>query len=48
VIQTDVNNAINQARGLMDTDPERAGQELKLVLDKVSRTAELDRKSAIN
>ena len=42
VIQTDVNSAINQARGLMDTDPERAGQDLKLALDKVSRTAELD------
>ena len=35
-------NALNQARSLMSTDPETASQQLKLTLEKVRQTAELD------
>ena len=42
MIQTEVQNAISQARSLMGTDPDRATQQLKLTLEKVRQTAELN------
>ena len=42
VIQTEVQNALSQARSLMGTDPDVASQQLKLTLEKVRQTAELN------
>jgi len=42
VIQTEVQNAVNQARAKMRTDPEGAAQALKLTLEKVRQAPELD------
>jgi tetratricopeptide (TPR) repeat protein len=42
VIQAEVQNVVNQARTLMSTDPETASQQLKLTLEKVRNTSELD------
>ena len=42
MIQTEVQNTISQARSLMGTDPDRATQQLKLTLEKVRQTAELN------
>ena len=42
VIQAEVQNSISQARSLMSTDPDAALQQLKLTLEKVRQTAELD------
>jgi len=42
VIQTEVIDAINQARHQMGSDPEGAAQNLKLELEHVRQTAELD------
>ena len=41
VIQTQVQNAVNQARGQMGTDPEAAMQNLKLTLEMVRQTPDL-------
>ncbi len=42
MIQTEVQNAISHARSLMSTDPDSASQELKLTLEKVRQTPELN------
>ena len=42
VIQAEVQNVLNKARSLMSTDPDAASQQLKLTLEKVRQTAELD------
>jgi tetratricopeptide (TPR) repeat protein len=42
VIRTDVQTTVNQARGLMSTDPEGAIQNLKLMLERVRQSADLN------
>jgi tetratricopeptide (TPR) repeat protein len=42
MIRTEMQNTVAQARSLMSTDPDQAAQQLKLMLEKVRRTAELD------
>ena len=42
MIQAEVQNVLNKARSLMSTDPDVAMQQLKLTLEKVRQTAELD------
>ena len=42
VIQSEVQNAVGQARSMMSSDPDLALQQLKLTLEKVRQTAELN------
>ena len=42
IIQAEVQNSVNHARSIMGTDPDAAAQQLKLMLEKVRQTAELD------
>ena len=42
MIKTQVQNAVNQARGQMGTDPEGAMQNLKLQLETVKQAPDLD------
>ena len=42
VIQAEVRNTIGEARSLMSTNPQATSQQLKLTLEKVRRTAELN------
>ncbi len=42
IVQAEVQNTLNQARSLMGTDPDAATQQLKLTLEKVRQTAELN------
>jgi len=42
VVQAEVQNTLNHARSLMSTDPDAAAQQLKLTLEKVRQTAELN------
>ncbi len=42
VIQAEVQNAVGQARSMMSADPDLALQQLKLTLEKVRQTAELN------
>ncbi|NQU20353.1 MAG: VWA domain-containing protein, partial [Candidatus Nealsonbacteria bacterium] len=42
IIKTEVLNAVNQARGMMGTDPERAMQDLKITLEGVKRATDLN------
>jgi hypothetical protein len=41
-VQAEVQNALNQARSMMSTDPETASQQLKLMLENVKNNAELN------
>jgi hypothetical protein len=41
-LQTEVNHELNQANAAMSTDPEGTTDRLKLLLDKVQRTAEIN------
>jgi len=42
MIQAEVQNTISQARSLMSVDPDAASQQLKLTLEKVRQTADLN------